>query len=196
MRILRIPVLSGLAMLLLGAALLTAPARAADPVPGISVRDLVRTVNSVADLPNTYTGIWDYTIVQKDCDTGAIFFTTQYTDTVCVNTDISPNPEGDYTLTCPTAEVNANSYHYVCNGSYEITPGCTASVSFEVTGTVGDGNINSVTLYNTTFSGDCFSTDPICARIEITGNRVSTATPGCNTPVETSTWGLLKSHYE
>ncbi len=146
-------------------------------------------------IPEEWGGIWESDADTYDCDTNTWFFNQSGPDTMCVGAVIEdPNP-GDTPLEC-TSSADGDSYTSHCEGSFELEPGCMATVTFDMTGTRTGETMTSVSTMRTVYTGTCIEFGDTCFRTETTATRVAESPASCaSTPNEQLAWGALKSSY-
>ncbi len=143
------------------------------------------------NLPSAWVGVWSIHTVETDCTSGATFYDATLVDTLCVDQSIAP---GDSTVSC-NVQVDATSFHVTCSGTQDVIAGCTATFSYDVSGSVTGNSFTSTGTFNITYSGDCFGAEDSCFNITETGTRTSSDPGVCNTPTLPNTWGRLKAMY-
>jgi len=184
-----------LRILLAVSALLLAgvPALAGPPIAPPSLRDVLAP-NGGPVLPGDFQGIWNYTLTAKDCEFMFQLFSQSGTDTICADDSAAlPDTSEGGNFSCE-GDVTSNGYHVVCSGSVATDDTCTVMYSYDITATLSGNTLTYVGLFNTTFD-HCGDLPPSCIRYEYTATRVGNANTECATPVETLTWGRLKSRY-
>jgi hypothetical protein len=178
-------------------ALTSTPAVAAGTtaVPEVSTLDVLGTLDT---LPSSWIGVWSIHTTQTDCTTNFVYFDQTLTDTLCADANIQPDSTADLPVSC-TAQVDANSFHVICDATYPVEPGspCMATFHEDVTGSVNGDSYTSSGTFTISYSDSCSNVFDTCINISSTGSRTSSDPGVCaNTPVEPVSWGLLKSRYE
>lgn len=144
-------------------------------------------------VPESWAGIWETTTVEKDCQTLEIINETTTRDTLCTGDILNPeDPDG--LLIC-SGSISEGALHLECSATLEVLPGCSLTISFVSDATRNGDNSSGVTVNQFTYTGSgCFFEDT-CTRQESTSVRVG-EDPGCGTsPVDSASWGSLKSIY-
>jgi hypothetical protein len=145
-------------------------------------------------IPDEYIGIWDNTVVIRDCDTQAILFQGANRDTVCTGETFDPS-FGQYELTC-TGTITATTVDVDCTGTFPIDPECSANLHYVIDGTRnGDSWITTITI-DTDYVGTSCPIAHSCTVTTNTGTRIDD-NPHCQAqPVEPGTWGQIKHYYQ
>jgi len=180
-----------LCALLLGLA--ASAATAAPPSPGTVTRpDALRLLQN-GGFGEAWSGVWDVRWAQVDCTTGLELFAITERDTLCPSDEVAPDGEfGD--LSC-SGTANDTEIHWNCSNSVTEL-GCTTTTAWSYDGTRTNDTFSAVIEVNITYEGDCEFSIPICIKYNYTGTRVGPAPVGaCETPVEATHWGRLKSRY-
>ncbi len=145
-------------------------------------------------LPTDYQGIWNYTLTVRDCETMFVFITDTGTDTLCADDAAVPDSTEGSNFSCE-GTITGSGYNLVCSGTEAIDDTCSASFDYEITATLNGNNLSYVGIFNTTYDrcGEEFPAS--CFRYEYTAVRVGNANTACATPVESTTWGYIKSRH-
>jgi hypothetical protein len=147
------------------------------------------------EIPEEWIGIWELDIEVYDCETNGLLFSSTTLDTICPGSVFEDPDPGEVTIEC-TGSADANSYTTNCEGSEEVTPGCTMNFVYEISGTRNSNSYTSTGTTTITYTGDCPLIPDSCQRVEITGTRTSTDPGPCEaTPVESRLWSTVKSYY-
>jgi hypothetical protein len=147
-------------------------------------------------VPESWAGIWETTTTEMDCETFEVISVSTTLDTLCAGDILNPeNPDPDAPELVCTGTVTDDTIHFECSFTMEILPGCSVTFSFVSDGTRNGDTSSGVTIQTTTYTGaGCFFPDT-CTRNESTSVRIG-VDPGCEqTPVDSHTWGTLKSSY-
>ncbi len=146
-------------------------------------------------IPDEWLGIWELEVNAYDCVTNQLIFSSTSLDTVCPGeVFVDPDPS-EFTLEC-TGSADSDSYTLHCEGSQEVSPGCTVNFSYDANGTLDGNTQNSTSTTNISYTGDCPMIPDFCQRVEITGKRIAGTPNSCEgTPVESRLWSTVKSLY-
>ncbi|HOX26017.1 MAG TPA: hypothetical protein PLL30_09360 [Candidatus Krumholzibacteria bacterium] len=181
--------------LLLAAAAAAAATAQAAPDGAIGGRiALSRLVPDIV-IPAEWGGIWDVTSTTYDCETNAVTGSDAYADTLCAGTVLDFGDPG-FEITC-TGSADGNTITSHCTGSLALSDDCTMNFDLQSTTTRTGDTYESVSTINTTYDGaECEFLPDSCDRVETTGTRTAPEPVPCgNTPVETVSWGTVKSLY-
>ena len=148
------------------------------------------------EVPEEWLGVWSLETSVYDCETDVLIFSSADLDTLCPGSMFEDPDGGDITVDC-TGSADAGSFTMHCEGSTEAAPGCTANFVYDATGTRNGDSYTSTATINMTFTGDCPLIPDSCQRIETTATRIDdSAGPCTSTPVESWSWGTVKSLYQ
>ena len=163
--------------------------------PAAADRSSGQNALTLQEWTEDWEGIWEFHRILKDCDTGIVLFEGDYPDTACAGETFSPpqSPEGP-AFDCPVFQIDTDSFHAECSGSYEAFPGCTANSAMVIDATRNGDSVSGTQTINTTFVGDCGLED-MCQLFEFTGTRTDPNPPCTATPATPTSWGSLKSRY-
>ncbi len=181
--------------LTLGSSILPRPALAAGKIeaPRIPVLDILSANDAV---PSNWIGIWTIHTTLRDCTTNLLIFDETVNDTLCADTSIEPDSTADFPVSC-TTQFTSDSFSLVCDGTYPESDSCSVTYHQEYSGTIGSGSYTASGNYSFVFTGACDGIPDQCVNVATTGTRVSSDPGVCpQTPVESTSWGLLKSRYE
>ena len=146
-------------------------------------------------VPESWAGVWETTTTERDCETLEILSVTTSVDTLCAGDTFDfEDPDGGFPDLVCDGTITDTTLHMECSGSMEVFPGCTVTFNFVSDATRNGETTEGVTVITTTFDGSCFS-DDLCFRNESTSVRLG-EDPDCGpTPVDSQSWGTLKSTY-
>ena len=150
---------------------------------------------AATEVPAEWLGVWEIDIAVYDCDTNDLIFQSAELDTLCPG-DLFEAPEDEeFTLTCSTS-ADANSFSDHCEGESEAFPGCTATFTYDATGTRTGETYTATTTTTISYVGVCLGLEGSCMRTEITGTRIAGVPNPCgSTPNLEQSWGAVKSSY-
>jgi hypothetical protein len=169
------------------------PAPLRPGAPPISPLQLLKTSDTI---PSEWLGVWSFHVVQKDCTTHIITADTTVLDTLCTSSNIEPDSTAAFPLSCDY-QVEGNGYHLVCDGTVAVTDSCTALFHEDLTGTVSGGSFQVEGTFSFSYQGSCFGIPDQCTEYTSTGTRINSDPAVCQgTPVEPTTWGIIKSRYQ
>lgn len=158
---------------------------------------IVAATSAIADvdIPEEWIGVWELDSATYDCETDELLFSSTNLDTICAGS-VFPDPEpGEITIEC-TGSADATSYTGQCEGSFEVIPGCTVNFLYESTATRNGDTYTSTSTITISYVGDCPVIPDTCQRTEATGTRIESPTDPCSaTPVESVSWGTVKTLY-
>jgi hypothetical protein len=150
-------------------------------------------INGSITVPPEWAGIWQSVDSTYDCN-GAFQNTTTFTDTLCAGVTF----ESDTTFSC-TGSADANSYTQHCTGSGEVFTDCTYTFDLTTHGTRSGDSFFSVSVFSTTYTGTgkgCDFFPDSCTQTNSHSTRLGPAPAAyCATPVESTSWGRVKSLY-
>ena len=173
--------------LILGA--LAASSAAANPF----ARNQRPVINGSITVPPEWAGIWQSTDSTYDCN-GVFQSTSTTLDTLCAGVTF----ESDTTFSC-SGSVDANTYTQHCSGSGEVFTDCTYTFDIQTHGTRSGDSFFSVSVFSTTYTGTgkgCDFLPDDCTQINTHSTRLGPAPSAyCATPVESTSWGRVKSLY-
>jgi len=147
-------------------------------------------------VPESWAGVWETTSTERDCETLEIINVTTTLDTLCAGDIMNPqDPDGEMPDFDCNGTVTDGAVHMECSVTVEIMPGCTLTISFVSDGTMDGDTSSGVSINTFTYTGAaCFFPDT-CTRFETTSVRTGDD-PGCGlTPVDSPSWGTLKSSF-
>jgi len=161
-------------------------------MPRISSLEILKAADS---LPTDWIGVWSIHSVQKDCTTQIVSYDATVLDTLCTDSSIEPDSNSVFQTNCTTT-INGNSYEVVCDGTLAVTDSCQTIYHQETSGTVTGSSFTVSGTITFSYSGSCFGLPDQCLSFTSTGTRVDSNPAVCSqTPVEPTSWGLLKSRY-
>lgn len=132
--------------------------------------------------------------MDRDCDTGLIVDTSTEQDSICAGTIWIADSDSSISLVC-TDTIDDTNLSGTCGGSSVPIDGCTLTFNYTVSATRNGDSFTGTATRSLVSSGTCAGAFNQCVNQEITGTRISSATPNCTTPILPFTWGLLKSRY-
>jgi hypothetical protein len=179
-----------LGFFVLAALVLSLPsASPAAGLPSMTLGDALAAGNLT--IPAAWSGIWSVADTSHAC--GDPTLETDVTvDTLCTGAPVVDDPFD--ILDCTGSTVDDVSANVNCAGFVEF-PGCRIDVSLTIVAARnGDSYVATSTSSQTFTPTGCGGVDE-CTVTESTGTRIGPEPPDCQTPVDASTWGLVKSRY-
>ena len=146
--------------------------------------------------PAEWSGVWEVVSEVFDCESGLLFFSDSYLDTLCTDQAIDFEFDEGMELDC-TSSADGSSLTMQCSGEEEVYPGCTAQYAWEFSAVRTGDAYESTAIISTTYVGElCEFVEESCMRIEAAGTRIAPEPSSCNpTPLEAMPWGSLKAMY-
>jgi hypothetical protein len=183
-------------VLLLCLCLIAAESAAAE-IPTLGGRHLLKLAGGTDPVPPEWAGVWTIVDSVYDC-TGAFQSTSTSTDTLCAGQTFDPDTGAECPFEC-TGTANSTSVNMHCTGTCEIFTDCNATFETDFVGTRTADTYSSVVTMTVSFSGTGTGCDLLpgnCTQINSHGTRTGPAPEKyCATPVESATWGRVKSRY-
>jgi hypothetical protein len=167
------------------------PASRALEVPKLTLEDALRATSPL--IPAAWGGIWATAESTHVCGNPTITMTDAGFDTLCSGTPVI-DESGGLTCTGTADDVSAN---VSCSVTFPAgPPPCTATISINLMAT-RNGNSAFVTFTEShTFTPtNCAGMADTCEVTESTYTRVGPEPVPCTSPVEPTTWGMIKSSY-
>jgi hypothetical protein len=143
-------------------------------------------------IPAAWSGIWSHQDSLHLCGNPTIFLTGTGEDTLCTGGAFPQGP-GGVTLDC-TGTVDDDSADLTCTGTDDSDPTCIIHYNLLFVATRNGENFFAEGTVTTTHEPQFCDFDA-CIVTEITATRVAPEPAECLTPVEASTWGMLKARY-
>jgi hypothetical protein len=167
----------------------------AQAAPSFSLEGIFHGLSTSIPIPAEWQGVWAGVDTSYNCSPMTFRSTTTESDTLCAGQVVN-FPEGlPFTIDC-SGTANGTTVHYVCTGSGEIIPGCTATINVTTDVTRSGDSFYSVTTSQSQYTGaGCLGIPNQCTISHTHGTRISDGTAACATPAKPSTWGEVKAHY-
>ena len=157
---------------------------------------LAAPVAAQVTTPDEWEGIWTFTNVTRDCDSGDIISQSTSTEPLCAAevVDFTGNDE-DFPGEC-IGEIGPNGGTLSCTGSQELPGGfCSLDFAADIEVTVSGDSFSGVITLNLSYEGLCGPVTDTCTETTVTGTRVGPVTSECSVPVDNLSWGAAKARY-
>jgi hypothetical protein len=184
-------------VLLLSLCLVAAESSAAE-VPTFGGRHVIKMFGGNDPVPPEWAGIWTTVDSMYTC-AGVLQNVFTSTDTLCAGQTFDPDSSA---TECPfncSGTATSTTVNMHCTGTCEVFEDCSATFTSDFVGTRTADSYFTVITMNTTFDGKgkgCDFFPDQCMQINSHGTRVGPAPEDyCSTPVESATWGRIKSRY-
>lgn len=144
-----------------------------------------------SDIPEGWQGVWQSTMTLSDCETGFVFNTQNFDDTICPGDCFDA---GDESVDC-TVVVEGSTATISCSGTEVASPGCTANFESELIYTLDGTSITGGGTQTVTYTGDCPSelVDQ-CIELDYSATRTN-GSNACSVPVSLLNWSVLKGSF-
>jgi hypothetical protein len=146
------------------------------------------------NVPPAWDGVWSSVDSTYLC-TGALQNVSSGLDTLCGGKPLVQATQGSVTFDC-NGTGDAFSIDVTCTASSDAFPGCTGDITYHVVASRTADHYDAMFTINIHYTGTCGPLTDSCQRTSSHADRIGPAPPAyCATPVESTTWGRVKTIY-
>ena len=134
--------------------------------------------NGLGDIPVEWVGVWEETVVYRDCDADTILFSFTETTTICPDEEDYSGIEDSVGVDCDYSW-NGNQQTVSCT-IYDTTGTCYTQMEMDYTGSVSGTSYSLSGTMEVSSSGVCVLPLDGCMNIAMSGTRIGDAPDPCD----------------